>query len=214
MTPRWPVVIFDIDGTLVNSVDLIVDSYQHTFRTILGHEWDVTEIKTWIGKSLRGVFEEKFPDQADAMFDEYSRWNDTHTAESITGYDGMPQLVADLVASGARVGAATSKRREPARWALELGGLEALVPLTIAHEDVDAHKPDPAPLLAAAIKLGATPDHVVYVGDAVVDIQAAHNAGMDSVGVTWGAGTLPAMIAAQPNALVDTVAELRAVLLR
>jgi len=213
MAPRWPVVIFDLDGTLVDSVGLIVASYQHAFRTVLGREEVEAEIKTWIGKSLLGVMEENYPDHADELFREYTQWNEAHTPEMLKEYPGIPELASSLVENGVRVGAATSKRRGQAQWGLDLGHLGDLVPLVVAHEDVDAHKPDPQPLLLAAEKLGCSPREAVYVGDAAVDAQAAHNAGMDSIACTWGAGTEQDLIAAAPTVLVTSVDELRAVLL-
>ena len=213
MTPRWPVVIFDLDGTLVDSVGLIVASYQHAFRTVLGHEEDEALIKTWIGKSLLGVMQENYPGQAAELFEEYTMWNEAHTPEMLKVYPGIPELTSSLVEAGVRVGAATSKRRGQAQWGLDLGGLTDLIPLVVAHEDVDTHKPDPAPLVLAAHKLGCTPQEAVYVGDAAVDIQAAHNAGMDSIACTWGAGTEQDLVDAAPTVLVHTVPELRSVLL-
>lgn len=209
----WPVVIFDIDGTLVNSVDLIVASYQYTFRTVLGHEWDEAEIKTWIGQSLYGAFQREVPDHADELFAVYSKWNEEHTEGWIKEYDGIPELAKDLVAAGIRVGAATSKRDQPAQWALDLGHLGDTIPLLVAHDDVDHHKPDPEPLLLAAAKLNADPRTCVYIGDAAVDILAAHNAGMESIGVTWGAGTREAIEEAGPTLICNTVDELRTALL-
>ena len=213
MTVRWPVVIFDLDGTLVDSVGLIVASYQHAFRTVLGHEEDEAMIKTWIGKSLLGVMKDNYPDHADELFREYTTWNEAHTPQMLREYPGIPEMASSLVESGVRVGAATSKRQGQAQWALDLGHLTDLIPLVVAHEDVDVHKPDPTPLLLAAEKLGCSPEEAVYVGDAAVDIQAAHNAGMDSIGCTWGAGTEQDLIAADPTVLVHTVDELRCVLL-
>jgi pyrophosphatase PpaX len=213
MTPRWPVVIFDIDGTLVDSVDLIVQSYQHAFRTVLGREWDTAEIKTWIGQSLRDALHRADPDHGAELFDTYTAWNEAHTDELIRGFAGVPELASDLAAAGVRLGAATSKRREPAVRTLQLGGLAGTVPLLVAHEDVPEHKPSPLPLLLAAEKLNCAPADAVYIGDAAVDIQAARNAGMASIGVTWGAGTRADLIAAQPGTLVDTVDQLRAALL-
>lgn len=206
-------MIFDLDGTLVNSVDLIVASYQHAFRTVLGHEWDEAEIKTWIGQSLYGAFQRACPEQADELFETYTVWNQAHTPDMLTAYPGIPELMKDLVAAGIRIGTATSKRQEPAQWALDLGQMSDTVPLLVAHDDVDEHKPSPKPLLLAVQKLGCTPDDAVYVGDAAVDVQAARNAGMDSIAVTWGAGTLPDLEAAAPTALVDTVDALRALLI-
>jgi pyrophosphatase PpaX len=209
---RWGYVVFDIDGTLVNSIDLIVASYQHAFRTVLGQERDVTQIKSWIGQSLYDSLQRVCPEQADALFAVYTEYNHCHTPTQIRAYPGIVALVEDLVGAGVRVGAATSKRRHPGQWALDLGGLD-LVELVSAHEDVSAHKPDPAPLLLAARRLGAPPDQTVYVGDAVVDIIAAHHAGLDAIAVTWGAGVRQQLVDASPTLVCDSVEQLRAGLL-
>ncbi len=206
-------MIFDIDGTLVDSVPLIVASYQHAFRTVLGHEWDEAEIKTWIGQSLIGAFRSHCPDQADELFRVYTDWNESHTAGWLTAFPDVPELMDDLVAAGVKTGAATSKRDEPAQWALDLAHLTGSVPLLVAHDDVSAHKPDPEPLLLAARKLGVAPAQAVYVGDAATDIQAARRAEMPSIGVTWGAGTREELAAAGPTHLVDSVDDLRTLLL-
>jgi pyrophosphatase PpaX len=210
---RWPYVIFDIDGTLVNSIYLIVASYQHAVRTVLGQERDVAEIKTWIGQSLVDSLQRIAPEQAEALLEAYTEYNHRHTPTEIRAYPGIVRLVEDLVGAGVRVGAATSKRRQPGQWALDLGDLGNLVRLVSAHEDVSAHKPDPAPLLLAVARMGARGDQAVYVGDALVDIAAAHRAGLASIAVTWGAGVRQDLIGANPTLVCDTVEQLRAGLL-
>ena len=212
-SPRWPFVVFDLDGTLVDTIGLIVASYQHAFTTVLGHPWDEAEIKTWIGQSLYGAMQRVAPDEADEIFREYTTWNEANTERLIKQYPGVNQLVDDLVAAGITVGVATSKRDQPAHLALRLAGLDEVMPLLVHHDSVDEHKPSPKPLLKALELLGATPDLAVYVGDAAVDILAAHNAGMAGVAVTWGAGTKEAIDEAKPLVTCDTVDELRAVLL-
>ncbi|MHB1008565.1 MAG: HAD family hydrolase [Propionibacteriaceae bacterium] len=211
-SPRWPVILFDLDGTLADSINLIVTSYQHAFREVVGHEWDETEIKSWIGRSLIDAFRTALgPELGERAYAEYTRFNEANTVRLMKGYDGVPQLLRDLTAAGVRTGVVTSKRRQPAEWAIELCGLD--VPLLVGHEDVPAHKPDPRPLLRGLELLGADPQHAVYVGDAAVDVIAARNAGLPTVAVTWGAGLRADIEATEPLAMCDTVDELRAVLL-
>ena len=213
VTPRWPVVIFDLDGTLVNSIDLIVTSYQYALRTVVGREWDEAEIRTWIGQSLRGSMERACPEHAEELLRVYSEHNHALTPTMLTGYPGILDLVRSLTSAGVRLGSATSKRAEPAQWALDLTHLSGLMPIIVSHDDVREHKPNPEPLLLAAARLNCEVGEAVYIGDAVVDIVAAHNAGMDCVGVTWGAGVREELVAAGPTLLVDTVDELGAALL-
>ncbi len=210
-SPRWPVVLFDLDGTLVDTINLIVTSYQHAFRTVIGREWDEAEIKSWIGTSLIGAMHRAVgPELGDELFRVYTEFNEANTEKLIKGYDGVPALVADLKAAGVRMGIATSKRREPAEWALRLCGLD--VPVLVAHEDVAEHKPNPAALGAALVVLDATVDDAVYVGDAAVDIQASRNAGWPVIAVTWGAGVRQELESAKPDYLCDSVDDLRGVL--
>ncbi|MDR0783525.1 MAG: HAD-IA family hydrolase [Propionibacteriaceae bacterium] len=222
----WPVVLCDLDGTLVNTIDLIVASYQHTFRTVLGHEWDEAEIKTWIGQSLRASLEGAArreydtpggSDQADRaaeeLFTTYLDYNHRHTPELLKEYPGMTELVDELLAAEVIVAAVTSKRKDTAQWALDLANLAARVPLLVSHDDTVEHKPHPEPLLLAARRLGVTPGDCVYLGDATTDLQAAHSAGMASIGVTWGAGTGEALQATNPTLVAHTIEELRKALL-
>ncbi|WP_342371798.1 HAD-IA family hydrolase [Propioniciclava soli] len=212
-TPRWPHVVFDLDGTLVDTIALIVASYQHAFTTVLGHEWDEAEIRSWIGQSLIGAMRQASPEKADEIFAAYTSWNEENTERLVAQYPGVNELVRDLVAAGVRIGVATSKRAEPAQRALQLVGLDDVVPVLVHHDSVDEHKPSPKPLLAALDALGARPEDSVYVGDAAVDMLAARNAGMAGVAVTWGAGTPDAIADAKPLITCTTADELRSALL-
>jgi len=211
--PRWPVVVFDLDGTLVDTIGLIIASYQHTFTTVLGVHEDEARIRAWIGQPLIRAFREVSPERADELHATYLAWNHANTERLIRRYPDVDSVLARLLAGGVRVGVATSKLREPALTALRLAGLDHHVGVLVTIEDTDRHKPDPQPLLCAAERLGAVPEEAVYVGDAVVDIQAARNAGMAAIGVTWGAGTWDAVRDAQPDVVVDTVGQLLEALL-
>lgn len=212
MTPRWPVILFDLDGTLADTIDLIVESYQHAFLEVIGREWDEVEVRSWIGMSLIEAFRGALGDElAEKANTSYTAYNQANTERLIKGYEGVPELLVDLKAAGAKIGVVTSKRRPPAERALELCGLD--IPLLVCHEDVPVHKPDPMPLLRGLELLGANAGEAVYVGDAAVDVVAARNAGLPAVAVMWGAGLRSDIEATNPLAMCDTTDELRAVLL-
>ncbi|MGV1008227.1 MAG: HAD family hydrolase [Dermatophilaceae bacterium] len=211
-TPRWPAVLFDLDGTLVDTVELIVQSYQHAFRSVLGAEQPEVRIRAWIGQPLLRCFRQASPEHASALVECYTAWNLANTERLARRYAGIDGLLADLRAAGVHVGVVTSKRRGPADLALARCGLEDLLETVVSLEDTERHKPDPAPLLLAARRLQVGRHETAYVGDAAVDLQAARAAGMSGVGVLWGAGTREALQGEQPAAVVDTVEALRAVL--
>lgn len=211
--PRWRTVLFDLDGTLADTIPLIVASYQHAFRTVLGEEVDEVRARAWIGRPLLPALLEESPEHGHALDLAYREWNLANTDRLIRRYDGVPELLGSLGEAGVTTAVVTSKRRETARLALSGVGVDHLVEVVAALEDTDRHKPDPAPLLHGASRLGADPAGCVYVGDAVVDVLAARAAGMGAVAVTWGAGDAAALAAAGPDAVVDDVPSLVAFLL-
>ena len=211
--PRWETVIFDLDGTLADTIPLIVASYQHAFRTVLAEEVEETRARAWIGRPLLPALLEERPQHGHELDRVYREWNLANTSRLIRRYAGVPELLSALHAAGVRCAVATSKRRETARLALDAVGIAELVDVVAALEDTTRHKPSPDPLLHAAAMLAVEPATCVYVGDATVDMVAARAAGMGAVAVTWGAGEREALAATGPDALVETAGDLTAYLL-
>ena len=213
MRPRFHTVLFDLDGTLADTIPLIVASYQHAFRTVLGEEIDEARARAWIGRPLLAALLEESPEHGHDLDQTYREWNLANTARLIRRYEGVPEMLEALASAGVRMAVATSKRRQTARLALEGVGIDHLIEVAAALEDTTRHKPEPDPLLHAAASLGSQPCDCVYVGDATVDVLAARAAGMAAIAVGWGAADREALAATGPEALVDTVADLTAYLL-
>jgi pyrophosphatase PpaX len=210
---RWGTVFFDLDGTLADTIPLIIASYQFAFREVMGVEVDEAQARAWIGRPLLDALLEAAPDHGHELDRVYREWNLANTARLIRTYDGIPDLLTALDAAGVQVAVVTSKRRETAVLALEHVGIAGRIEVAAALEDTADHKPHPAPLRHGAAVLGVDPAQCVYVGDATVDILAAQAAGMAAVGVTWGAGTAEDLAALRPEVLCRTVPELRDALL-
>lgn len=211
--PRFHTVLFDLDGTLADTIPLIVASYQHAFRTVLSQDVDEARARAWIGRPLLPALLEEAPEHGHELDRVYREWNLANTSSLIRRYAGVPELLAALAEAGVRTAVATSKRRETARLALQGVGIDHLVDVVAGLEDTERHKPEPDPLLHAAASLGVDPRDCAYVGDATVDVLAARAAGMSAVAVTWGAGERSALAATGPDAVVDTVPQLAAYLL-
>ena len=210
---RWPVVLFDFDGTLADTIPLIVASYRHAIGSVLGQETVDAEVRSWIGRPLQPVLEERYPGRGAELTEVYRTWNLAHHDALIRAVDGIPALLAELHTAGARTGVVSSKKHQTVRLGLRAVGLLDAIDVLAGQEETSRHKPHPEPLLYAAARLGADPSDCVYVGDATVDVEAARAAGMGAVAVTWGAGERPLLEAASPDAVVDDVIGLRAVLL-
>lgn len=205
-------VLLDFDGTLADTVPLIVASYRHTLASPDVQVPDEPTIRSWIGRALRDTLEEARPGEGDALVERYREHNLAHHDTLIERVPGAPELLRALLDSGLAVGVVSSKRAALVRHGMQLTGLPE-VEVVVGLEETDRHKPDPAPLLEGARRLGLDATTCVYVGDAVVDVLAARAAGMRAVAVTWGAGTEEELRSAAPDAVAASAEELRQILL-
>lgn len=205
---RWPVVLFDLDGTVLDTVELIRASHAHAVREVLGVELPDEELMAGIGTPLREQMEVFSAERADELFHVYRAWNHANTARLIERYPGVDEVLLELEAEGARLGIVTSKMLDAVELAFAALPPPIVWDVVITTEDTPLHKPHPAPLLAALERLEGTPAEAVYVGDSPFDLQAARAAGMAGIGVTWGAFGRAALEAEEPLVVVDTPAEL------
>ena len=205
---RWPVVLFDLDGTVLDTVELIRASHAHAVREVLGVELPDEELMAGIGTPLREQMEVFSAERADELFHVYRAWNHANTARLIERYPGVDEVLLELESEGARLGIVTSKMLDAVELAFAALPPPIVWDVVITTEDTPLHKPHPAPLLAALERLEGTPAEAVYVGDSPFDLQAARAAGMAGIGVTWGAFGRAALEAEEPLVVVDTPAEL------
>lgn len=205
-------VLFDLDGTLADTVPLIVATFQRTVSQALGWEPTLAQCKEWIGRSLTETFTTLAPEVADELTARYLEWNLANHQAYVRPFDGVGALIGGLRASGRPFGVVTSKRHASALVSLECVGLTGQIPLLVTEEDTATHKPSPEPLLHALNQMGADAADAVYVGDAIVDMQAARAAGVRGIGVTWGAASAEELRAAEPTAVVHSVGELQTLL--
>ncbi len=193
---------------MANTIPLIIASYHHALWAVLKTRADPDEARGWIGQTLYATFQARYPEHTEALIAAYLEFNLAQLDAMIEPYAGMAALLTDLRDAGVDIGIATSKRRSSAEATLRAVGLDSVIPVTVAMDDTDVHKPHPAPLLLALERLGHSPSESAYVGDAVVDVLAAKAAGMDAIAVTWGAGRTEDLTASVPTGLVDAVAAL------
>jgi pyrophosphatase PpaX len=211
---RFRVVLFDLDGTLIDSGGIILASMRHATRAVLNREIEDEILMATVGGA--GLVEQMRlldPQRVDELVRVYREHNEPlhDTLEACVGIlDVLPRLRQE----GRRLGIVTAKRRETVGLAFAtLPELEPLFDVVVGSEDTERHKPDPDPLLFALDRLGGEPAEAAYVGDSPFDLRAARAAGMHAVGVTWG-GIHPAerLRAEEPDALVSSAEELLDVL--
>ena len=211
---RYPVVLFDLDGTLIDSGPIIMASMRHASVTVLGREPDEEKVRAAIGgPGLVAQMRELDPERVDELVETYRAHNEPLHA-TLEAFDGMLELLPRLCERGHRLGIVTAKRLRTVDLALDrFPILRETTEVVVGAEDTERHKPDPDPLLEALARLGAEPRDAVYVGDSPFDIRAGKAAGMLAVAVGWG-GIHPdeRLLHEHPDALVHTPEELLALL--
>jgi pyrophosphatase PpaX len=180
--------LFDLDGTVVDSVELILRSYRHTMRTHRGEEppdelW-LQGLGTPIWMQLRYWTED--PAEIAAMVETYRVYNLTHHDELVRPYDGIVAVVRRLKELGKRVGLVTSKVRSGAVRGLRIAGLESAFDVIVGADEVQNPKPHPEPVLFALEQLGAPAREAVFIGDSRFDIVSGHAAGVKTAAALWG----------------------------
>jgi pyrophosphatase PpaX len=210
---RFPVVLFDLDGTLIDSGPIILASMQHATRSVLGREIAYEELAATVGgQGLVSQMETLDPDRVDELIDAYREHNDP-LHDTLEAFDDVLALLPRLRAEGRKLGIVTAKRHRTIALAVDRFPALADVDVVIAHEDTERHKPDPDPVLLAIRRLEAEPSQAAYVGDSPFDIRAAKAAGAFAVAVGWGGiHSDERLLEEEPDALVHTPDELLDVL--
>ena len=211
---RYSFVLFDLDGTLIDSGPIILASMQHAVKSVLGRDMPAEELAATVGgQGLIAQMHALDPGRTDELVEAYREHNDP-LHDTLEAFDGMLHVLPRLRQEGRKLGIVTSKRHRTVALALDrFPWLVENFDTVVAHDDTERHKPDPEPVLAGIERLGGEPAMSAYVGDSPFDIRAAKSAGAFSVAVAWG-GIHPdeRLLAEDPDAFVRTPEELLDVL--
>jgi pyrophosphatase PpaX len=210
---RFRTVLFDFDGTLVDSGAMILESFRHATRAVLRRELPDEELIVLAGEPLPGNRARALAgDRTDELVRVYREHNTSLHAD-LAAFDGILAVLEQLQLERRRLGLVTAKHVRTVRLAFELVALEPFFEVVVTPDDTERHKPHPEPILLALERLDAEPAAAAYVGDSPFDVRAAKAAGVFSVAVTWGGiHTRETLEREAPDALVDTPGELLAVL--
>ena len=185
---RIRTLLFDLDGTLIDSIRLILDSYQHTAKI---HGLPSRTDQEWlagIGTPLRVVFAElaEHPEQMEQLVATYREYNLAHHDTQVLPYVGAPELIRRVTEMGYRTGLVTSKNRPGALRGLKLAGIAQHFDVLVCADDVEHPKPHPEPVLKALAQLGARAEETLFIGDSVHDMRCGRDAGVLTAAVLWG----------------------------
>jgi pyrophosphatase PpaX len=210
---RFSVVLFDLDGTVIDSGAIILASMRHAAKEVLGLEPPDEELMAAVGgPGLEAQMRELAPDRVEELVTVYRAHNEP-LHDTLAVCEGMDDVLVRLKDEGRRLGIVTAKRRATVELAFDAVPLRHLFDTVVGGDETARHKPDPDPLLLALERLDARPEDTAYVGDAPFDVRAAKAAGVHAVAVTWG-GIHPRqrLEREEPDAIVDTAEELLGVL--
>jgi pyrophosphatase PpaX len=203
-------VLFDLDGTLIDSIRLILDSYHHTLAT---HGIPPRTDEDWlrgVGTPLYVQFAEWRDDfgKLEAMVATYREYNLARHDSMVTVYPGVLAAVGSIRAAGCRTGLVTSKNRQGALRGLTLVRLEAMMDVLVCADEVTNPKPHPEPVEKAVALLGADPGTTVYVGDSIHDMVSGRAAGVRTAAALWGPFGREHLELATPDYWLETPADL------
>ena len=183
---RFPVVLFDLDGTLVDSAAVILGSFHHATETVLRLRFPDEEILARVGgTNLAQQMALLDPDHVDELVEVYRAHNDPQYSQ-LACFDGILEVLARLKAEGRRLGIVSAKRRPTVERVFRSAGMADYFDAVVGSDDTERHKPDPEPVLKALELLEAVPAEAAYVGDSPFDVAAARAAGVYAVAVGWG----------------------------
>ena len=183
---RYPVVLFDLDGTVIDSGAIILASMRHAAETVIGGSYTDEQLMAAVGgPGLEAQMVALDPNRVDELVRVYRAHNEP-LHDTLSTCAGMDEVLARLRDDGHRLGIVTAKRRSTVDLAFRKLPLEHLFETVVGGDETEHHKPDPAPLLLALERLHAQPHEAAYVGDSPFDMQAAKAAGLYAIGVSWG----------------------------
>jgi pyrophosphatase PpaX len=203
---RPSVWLFDFDGTLADSVELIMASFRHATAHVLGHVPADEVLRAGIGLPLIDQMQTLDAARAQELYESYVEHNMACHDDLLRPYPGVDALLAGLRADGKRLAVVTSKRRETARLGLRVLGLDGFE-VVVGWEDTATHKPGPEPLLRALELMDAAPAEAVYVGDTAWDMRAGRAAGVATAAVLWGVAGREELEAEHPDLVFSAASE-------
>jgi pyrophosphatase PpaX len=211
---RFQTVLFDLDGTLIDSGAIILASMRHAADTVLERRIPDEELMAAVGgPGLVAQMRALDPERVDELVRVYREHNEPLHAE-LQACEGILDVLPQLRRRGVRLGIVTAKRLATVRLAFEvISDLEPYFDVVVGSDETDRHKPHPDPILLALERLEAEPRGSAYVGDSPFDVRAAKTAGVHAVAVTWGRIHDEERLAREePDTIVHTAEELLAAL--
>jgi pyrophosphatase PpaX len=207
-------VLFDLDGTLLDTIELLLNSVRWAFRNRSGRVPTTEEWIAGIGTPLAAQMRVYATDEADlaTLIEGYRTYQKEHHDRLTRAYADAVETVAELHRVGYKTGVVTSKASDIANRSLAFVGLDRYLDVVVGFDSTERHKPEPEPVLHALDALHVHAKDAVFVGDSPHDMYAGNAAGAVTVGALWGPFSRAALQAASPRFYLDRISALPALL--
>lgn len=205
-----PTLLFDVDGTLIDSDELIFDSFRYVFGKY-EPDLELTDemLLSFLGPSLKESFGKYSSKDTDMLVEEYRQYNKTKHDELLKEIPHVKETLQYFKENGYKIGAVSTKYSDTVHQGLKLCGIDEYVDVVIGGEMVEHQKPSPEGIYKACDELKSSYDYIVYIGDSPADIKGAKNAGAYSIGVTWTRKGREILDAEKPDAMISDMSELK-----
>ncbi|MFD3446517.1 pyrophosphatase PpaX [Microbacteriaceae bacterium 4G12] len=178
-------VLFDLDGTLINTNELIIASFLHTLDKYYPGKYTREDVLPFIGPSLDETFSSIDAERTEELIECYRYFNHENHDALVEEFETVYETVKELYEKGYKLGVVTTKIRKTVEMGLKLGRLMEFFDVVVTADDVEHVKPDPEPILKALALLDSKPEEAIMVGDNHHDILGGKNAGTKTAGVAW-----------------------------
>ncbi|PQD96291.1 pyrophosphatase PpaX [Pradoshia eiseniae] len=185
MEKKITTLLFDLDGTLINTNELIIASFLHTLNHYYPNQYTREDVYEFIGPSLLETFSGLDLERAEEMIEHYREHNHLHHDLLVEEYEGVYETIRELKERNYKVGIVTTKMRKAVQRGLLKGRLDSFFDVVVTLDDVKNPKPDPEPIELALKLIGSSAEETIMVGDNSHDILAGKNAGTKTAGVAW-----------------------------
>ncbi|TDL73826.1 pyrophosphatase PpaX [Rhodococcus qingshengii] len=205
-------ILFDLDGTLIDTNELIISTYLHTLEKYYPGKYTREDVLPFLGPTLHDVFGKMDPDRVEEMVLEYRTYNIANHDALVKEFVGVMETIETLKKKGYKLAIVTTKREDVAFKGLRLMKLDSYFDVMIAYDHVKKVKPDPEPIFLALEKLGSKPEEALMVGDNFHDVLAGKNAGTKTAGVAWSIKGREYLAKYEPDFMLENMTDLLSIL--
>lgn len=201
-------VLFDFDGTLIDTNDLIIQSYKYALKKHLNLTVETPNIVKYFGEPLVTTLKRYDNERTDELVKIYRTFNETKHDELVKSIPGVSEGLLELKKSGVKLGIVTSKRLIQVKRGLEILGLTDVFDCIVTPEDTTKHKPEGEPALKCCEILNTLPEEALFVGDSHYDILCGKNAGCKTCLVSYSVLPMENLLNYKPDYIIDKIIDI------